>query len=440
MLPLPDILMILGLGLLVITSGFFSGCETAMFSLRPHQRMRLSRSRTLAGETVASLLSHPRQILVTLLMANTTVNVSYFVISTVLMIRARDSGQLGPLGTASVSVLLLIGLILLGEVLPKLLAAKLRMQWSLATALPLMFVHKVLTPLRVVFSSLIITPLARLVAPREKPASLSASELETILDHSLQRGVIDQQEEHLLQQVLELSQLKVRDLMTPRVDIQAFDAAADTSELLDLAQSTKHSRIPVCKDGLDHIEGIVLVRQVLLAQGDPDLDINKLVRQVVFVPELQRADQLLVHFRKTGTTFAIAVDEYGGTSGLITLEDVVEHMVGEIVGPHEAPVQPQVQQVQPGLWRVSANLPMYEWMDAFAPYTAMTMALGPETVLRAGVSTLGGLVMAKLGRLPKVGDHAAIGNVTLEVESMRGRRIEWLTIRLTESPKGRTSE
>jgi len=426
--------MLMALPLLVATSAFFSGSETALFSIGPHQRLRLGRSQTLANTTICSFLDDPRAILITLLVANTTVNVAYFVISTVLLVHLNHQHHLNAITVGLLSPLPLVLLILLGEILPKLIAARMSLQWSSVTALPLMVVHRTLSPLRTGFNALIITPLARLIAPPDKPPGLSADELETILNQSRQRGVIDHDEEQLLQQVLELSQLKVRDLMTPRVDIQAFDLSKEPGQLAGLIHDSRYSRIPVYRKDLDHIEGIVLARQLLLAPPLGADTLTRLIRQVAYVPELQRADQLLVHFRKTGTTFAIVVDEYGGTAGLVTLEDVVEHMVGQIAGPHEPPEEPQVQQIKPGLWRVSADLPIHEWVDVFDRYPAIEAVGGSAAVRGASVSTLGGLVMARLGRLPIESDRTTIGNVVIEVDQMHGRRIAWLTVRLQDEP------
>lgn len=428
--PVPEILTLFALPMLLVASAFFSGAETALFRLSHHQRLRLGRSRTLAGATITALLANPRAILITLLVANNTVNVAYFVISTVLLLRLKGQYHLSPVSIALLTVAFLVSLILLGEVLPKLLATRLSMQWSRLTALPLMAIHRAMTPLRAGFEASIITPLARLIAPPVAPPDLSGKELEAILEQSCQRGVIDHDEEQLLQQVLELGQLKVRDLMTPRVDIEAFDLSQKPSRLLEQVRTTRFSRIPVYTVDLDHIEGMILTRQLLLSPPRSPQALRDLIRQVAYVPDLQRADQLLVHFRKTGTTCAIAVDEYGGTAGLITLEDVVEHMVGQIAGPHEPRPEPQVQQVQPDRWRVSADLPVHEWVDLFSQYPAMAALPVTAGVTGAGVCTLGGLVMAALGRLPVVGDTTTIGNIVIEVQQMQGRRIQWLTVRL----------
>jgi len=427
--------MLLALPLLIVASAFFSGTETALFSLSHHQRLQLSRSAKLSENTLASLLAKPREVLITLLVTNVTVNVTYFVISTVLLIRLRQEHQFGAATVGVFTLLPLIVLILLGEIAPKLLASRQAMAWSRLTALPMMLVHQALAPLRIVFSTLIIAPLARLIAPPSKPPGLSAKELETILELSRQRGVIDHEEEHMLQQVLELGQLKVRDLMTPRVDIHAFNISQNPTQLPALIGRCRASRIPVYRDNLDHIQGIVLTRQVLLNPPRTQADLSQLIRQVVYVPELQRADHLLVQFRKTGTTFAIAVDEYGGTAGLITLEDVVEQMVGQIAGPHEAPTEQLVQQIQPGQWRVNGDLSIHEWADALSQQIGFGNVSGTTAIGTSGVSTLGGFVMAQLGRLPQAGDTITAGNVTMTVQTMQARRIEWLTIRLTDPPR-----
>lgn len=418
------ILMLLLLPVLLVMSAFFSGCETALFSLSQHQRRQITRKPSLAANALATLLAETRGLLITLLLGNMTVNVLYFVISTVALIRLREQHDLNAVWASVMSVGTLLVLILLGEVLPKLLASRAALGWSKLFALPLFGVHRVLGPVRAVLNLLVITPLARLIAPSHRPTTLSTVELEALLELSQMQGLIDTREEQLLQQVLSLSQLKVRDLMTPRVDIEAHDLADPPAALIDLIRSTRLSRIPVYRDSLDHVEGVVFARQVLLRRPTTADDLDALIRQVVFVPELQRADQLLVHFRKTGTTFAIAVDEHGGTAGLVTLEDVVEAMIGPISGPYADESAPKVEPISRGVWRIGADLPITAWED-------LSRTLGPSPELK----TVGGLVMAKLGRLPHVGDRTRVGNVEIEVESMEGLRVRSLIVRIVEASR-----
>ncbi len=421
--------MLVTLPVLLMASAFFSASETALFSLTRHQRVRLKRSRSLAAASVGTLLNETRDLLITLLLSNMTVNVLYFVVSTVLLIRMRRDHNAGALLMAVLTVAPVLGLIILGEVLPKLFATRMAMQWSQWAALPLLVVHRALWPVRRVLGAFIVAPLARLIAPRNRPAALSAEELQTLLDLSKQYGVIDTEEEHLLQQVLELSQLRVHDLMTPRVDMEGFDLNDDPSALIELIRRTRLSRIPVYVDDIDHIEGVIYARQALLRMPRSREDVKKLVRQVKFVPEQQRADQLLVDLRKTGMTFAIVVDEYGGTAGLVTLEDVVEHLVGHIAGPYDQQHDVMVEPVGPHKWRVSAALAVRDWVEAIG-------SVGWDARHAFdGVSTLGGLVMTQLGRLPREGDCTQLGNVVIEVERMDGRRVDTLLVQLQDSER-----
>lgn len=409
------------LPLLLAASGFISGSETALFSLSDHQRLTLKRSGAASGTMIDGLLADTRGLLITLMVGNMVVNVLYFIITTVLIIRLQKDGQIGALAMTAISILVLIMLILCGEVLPKLVASHTRVGWSRLAALPLTAIHRGFGPLRAILSALVITPLARLIAPRTKPPQLSPEELESLLTLNEQRGIIDASEEQLLQQVLELGQLKARHLMKPRVDIRAFDLNEDPAELLALVRETRLSRIPVYRGDLDHLEGVVYARQLLLRRPSTTDDLKPLVRQLEFVPEQQRLDRLLVDMRKTGTTFAVVVDEYGGTAGLITLEDIVEHMVGDIAGPSHAPVGSRVESIGEGQWRVSADLSIEDWADIFA---------SPQSA--PAVTTLGGLVMARLGRLPKPGDRIDIGQMTIQVQAMRGRRIDTLLVKVSE--------
>ncbi|MCC6579268.1 MAG: HlyC/CorC family transporter [Phycisphaeraceae bacterium] len=435
MLDLPLILMILALPLLLLASAFFSGCETALFGLSRHQRRALIQKpgNNLVGHAIQTLLDETRALLITLLLGNMIVNVLFFVISTVMLIRLKEHHQVSTAIITVAGLAPLLLLILCGEVLPKLIAAQHGEGWARLGAIPLLVIHRVLAVARVPMGMLIVTPLARLIAPHRMPDTLSAEELESLLEISQQRGVIDPAEENLLQQVLSLNQLRVRDIMTPRVDMHAHMLDDGPASLLELIRATGLTRVPVCRRDLDDVVGMVYARQVLLREPATPEQLAKLVRQVRFVPEIMRADKLLIHFRKQGSTFAIAVDEYGGTAGLVTLEDVVEAMVGPIAGSHEQNDTPMVAPLPDHSWRIRADLPLQELANVFGPVG--------ET---HGLATLGGLVMAQLARLPKPGDHVTIANLAIEVESMAGHRIQSLILRLAgpehaHKPQGESS-
>jgi len=413
--------MLLCMLALLAASAFFSGCETALFSLTGHQRWLISREKTIIARTLASLLSDIRAVLVTLLLGNMTVNVIYFVVSTVLLIRLGHRGGVRPMALGVLSVVPLLALIFFGEVLPKLVAARRPEQWSRVTAVLTMVLHRGISPLRRVLQAMVVIPLSRLIAPRHQPPQLSARELQALLELSEKRGVIEPDEEDLLQGVVELSQLQVKDIMTPRVDIRALDMQRDPAQVIELFRQTHVSHAPAYRGDLDHVAGIIHARQALARRPSTRRDVAALVRQVTFVPELQRVDQLLIQFRKRGTTVAIAVDEYGGTAGLVSLEDVIERMVGHIVGPYEPSHSPGVTQLGPGLWRVRADLSIRNWTGVFGD-------VGPD----ADVTTIGGLVMARLGRVPAEGDRITLGNVAIEVETIHRRRVQTLRVHLVD--------
>jgi magnesium and cobalt exporter, CNNM family len=268
--------------------------------------------------------------------------------------------------------------------------------------------------------------LARLIAPSTRPDAITQEELASMLELSRGQGVIDPQEQRMLRQVLELGRVKVDELMTPRVDIQAVDVEAGPSDLVVFFRRTKLRHVPAYRGSLDQIEGLVSARRALLHPPKSPQEVRALIEPVLFVPQQQRADRLLAEFRNKAKTVAVVVDEYGGTAGLVTLEDVAEHLVGEIAGGYDRGDEPVVEEIQPGCWRVSAELSTRDWAEAFGKN------LSADVLKTLGaVNTLGGLVMARLGRAAQMGDQATLGNLVLRVEEMDGRRIEMVTVRLT---------
>ena len=435
---LATILMLLTMAGLLVLSAFFSGTETALFSLTRHQQLQLQRGEGgVALHAIVALLRDTRSLLITLLMGNMVVNVLYFTICPVVILRLVRTFELNGYIAAAMSVFPLLLIVLCGEVLPKLIAARAAAAWSGLVAVPMLLVHRGITPIRVVAQLLVITPLARLIAPDTGPTDLTADELETMLTLSQRHGTIDPNEEQLLQQVLELSQLKVKDLMIPRVDVEAFDLNDPPDRLIELIRKRRLRHVPAYTGDLDHVDGLLRSREVLLHRPRHPNALRQMVRPVRFVPELQRADRLLMDLRERGETFAIVVDEYGGTAGLITLEDLIEHMVGDIPGEYETVGDPEVKQVGPGRFLVGAELPIHDWHETFG------RTLGNSDTDRAmmnAVSTVGGLVMARLGRVPREGDRVELGGVTIRVREMDGHRVRRVLIQTHASERAGTAD
>ena len=421
---LEDLPLFLLLPVLLVASGFFSGSETALFSLSSHQRTLIRRRGGVVANIVDQLLSDPQMLLITIMFGNMTVNVLYFVISSALLLKLDPASQPAWVVVGTITPLMMI--IALGEVLPKIVANTATSTWVRLTAVPLYVAHKVIGPLRLGLRMFIIGPLSRLFAPTTKPPELSSDELRSLVEVSKRRGVIDPTEERLLYEVVRLSEIKVRDIMVPRVDVQAFDLDAGPELLLELIADKRLTKIPAYRGDLDHIEGVIYAKQFLLAhEVDAPFDLNSIVRQVKYVPELQRVDQLLGEFRRGGSHLAVVVDEYGGTAGLVTLKDVVERLVGDVEFDTPDPDARQVnaESLPDGTYRVDGRLAVQDWIAAFGQHN-----IPPR------VATVGGIVAARLGRIPRVGDEVKLGNLSLKVEGMTGGRVDnvLLSLRNTE--------
>jgi CBS domain containing-hemolysin-like protein len=390
-------------------------------------RARLGRDRGLIGRAVHTLLADPRMLLITLMFGNMLANVSYFVVSSVLLLKL-NAAHTNPLIITIATFTPLLVIIVFGEVLPKLLANTAQITWVRATAIPMLAVHRFINPLRLVLNQWLISPLSRLIEPRSRPAALSPDELEALIQLSQQRGVIDRSEEQLLREVVALSQMRVRQVMIPRVDIHWIDQSESPQALRRLIERTGLTKFLVCRGDLDHVEGIVYARQFLLAaaaarEREQPLTLRSITRNVQFVPEQQRVDQLITDFRRRGMQLAVVVDEYGGTAGLVTLKDVLERLVGDL-DMDEAPGEGEAipaRSLGDGRWQVNGRLAVRDWAEAFGQRRV------PEEVV-----TVGGLITAKLGRIPHVGDTVSLGNLRLEVQSMDRGRVESVLLELDD--------
>ncbi len=401
-----DLPMLLALPVLLLLSGFFSGSETALFGLTATERMNLHSQRSFTGRAVEALLANQRMLLITILLGNMTVNVLYFVISSVLLMKA-DAAPLGGFLLAAASLLVIV---VTGEVVPKILANSRRIGFASLVAAPLLSVHRLIGPVRLPLDRLVVAPLSRLTSPSQAPPKLDAEELAALLEISGRQGVIDMDEQRLLQDVINLSRLKVRDVMTPRVRVAALPASAARADVVDLVRQTRLTKFPVYESDLDHIVGILHVKRYLMEPAG-EAGIDQLVIPARFVPEIATLDRLLDHFRRTGSQLAIVVDEFGGTAGVVALEDVVEEIVGDIVSTMDQKTPPP-RLIELGRWRVSGDLSVHEWAEAFG-----------QRLVSPRVATLGGLIFERLGRAPQAGDAVDLGNVRVEVEQVDRARV-----------------
>lgn len=335
---------------------------------------------------------------------------------------AVSAGLAGALAVVLVNVFSMV----CGELIPKNFA----LSAPLATARIVVPVQRVFTitfkPLIAVLNGSANALLRRLgVEPREElSGARSASELASLVRRSAEEGTLEESVATLLTNSIELDTLSARDVMTDRLRMSVLDRTATADDVVALARRTGHSRFPVIGEDRDDVVGLVHLRRAVGVPHDrrSEVPAAALMVDAPRVPETVRLGPLLVELRGFGMQMAVVVDEYGGTSGVVTLEDVVEELVGDVADEHD-PRRAGAARAADGSWMVPGVLRP----DELVEYTSIEVPEG------AAYETLGGLVMAELGRVPTVGDEVTVGTaaarVTLRVEAMDGRRVERVRVR-----------
>jgi len=401
------------MALLLGASFFFSGSETALFSLRRTELRQLSEHPSRVGNIVLALLRDPKDLLVTILFGNTIVNVLFYSLAYGLAERVTT-----PVFAALWAFAGLFAVVICGEVMPKSAAIHAPLKFAFAVALPLSVFQRFTRPVRAPLG-ILIDGLTRYLAPAGTDKFVTADELKMLVDLSAKEGALDHDERAMIREVMEMREVAVREVMVPRVDVTFFDLDGSNEEFLDLVRRTHVSKVPVYEERPDNIRGVVYAKDLFL---HPDADIREFIRPVLFVPESMTVERLLRQFREQKAQFAIVVDEYGGTAGLVTLEDILEEIVGEIDDEFDRDVEP-VRQNPDGSYILAGNLSMRDWAGVFRIRT------DPEKCI-----TLGGFVTLLLGHVPKRGDKVRYRNLLFTVEDVGRRRVRRIRLDLVKSP------
>ncbi len=403
---------------LLVALAFFSFVETTYFALTPAERLGLRRTHPKNAAAIDALLGRPRVLLVGTMLGSLLASTAYFVLSSVLA-ASSDSLVLSVL----VAALSLAGMVLSAEVLPKLVGHADRSRSARVAAVPTSLFCTLIRPVAESIDTYILAPFGRLTHSTQGSGVVDAAELAALLAQSADEGAIDLREREALEGVMRMQRLRVRDVMTPRVDMSFVYSDAEDEELRRIATRARLTRLPVVGRDSDDVRGIVDLKRYLLASPQPSRD--TCIDPPRFVPELATLEQLLEHFRRTGSKLAIAVDEYGGTAGIVALEDCVEEIVGDIAGIDERVVDAP-SEVSAGVWRVSGEMGIARWSEHFG-----------ARVISPRASTVAGLVMQRLARLARVGDAVDIANIRVEVESIEGARITsvLVSLRTAEDPR-----
>jgi putative hemolysin len=398
--------------ILLAASAFFSATETAFFSLSRRQINLMSQSKNRFKHLAAAMLKNPKKLLAGILLGNMAVNTLFFCLMGVLTLSVHAQNST-PAAAVTAFLALLIFMVF-GEMLPKSLAYSNSQTVSALTALPCFFCLQVLSPFHWVLNTFIVEPALRLIlGPRMRHQPITLNQLRLLIESSRQRGLISTDENQLLGEVIEFGLLKVRQVMRPRVDITAVNINTSNAKTREVMAAHRLTKLPVFSGTIDNIIGLVDLRQMLLGS---DVPLAKLVYKVNFVPEQKTVESLLEFFRSSKTDTAVVVDEYGGIAGIVSLEDLVEELVGPIE-PLKG-IEP-VRQLGPMTYRLAGNLAIHDWADAFG-----------IDIAESRLATVGGLVVALLGKTPRADDVVFLRNLKFTVESVRKHRIESIVLEL----------
>jgi len=404
------------LAVLIFLSGFFSGSETALFSLQAIDKERLKEEGGSAL-VVLRLLEQPRRTLASVLMGNELVNISLSTVCAGLVLKTfPDQPYLNLLIATPL-------LILFGEVTPKTLALRNSRRFAMSIARPLALWAQLITPLRWLLQNLANLAI-RLLGGSQKPQAdvIEEQEVQRLIDEAHEAGQINAKEHELLQSVFDFGDMSVARLMTPAPDMVAFPVTTPFKRLVEQLAKHRFSRIPMYEKTPDNVIGILLVKDLLAYKGKSTpspSEIKKHLKDAWFVPASKPADDMLREFQKRREHLALVVDEHGGIDGLITLDDLLDELVGPNLDVDE---DPEISVVRPGRWTVSGGMDLED--------LAELTGVGLE---REEVHTVGGFVMAELGEIPEEGRVLELEGARIVVTVMDGRRIAEVELSLVES-------
>lgn len=405
-------------------SAFFSGSETAYFSLSKILLLQLEERESRKARRVVKLMRNPRRLLITILTGNTIVNVALATIAALLTSDISHAFGISEQLALLLDVVIITFIILIiGEVTPKIIAVKNAISFSQQVSLPLYSFSIILSPVSYILTKF-TEGVAKSLGVDEEALSFSEEELKSLLEEGKKEGTIEEEETEMIHSIFEFAKTSVREIMIPRIDMVCIEKNSSLENLMKLIKTKGHTRIPLYDDLVDNILGIIHAKDLLSyinlnkqCLDSENTDLTHLARPVHFVPESKMIDELLKEFQRVKTHMAIVVDEYGGTAGLITLEDVIEEIVGEIQDEYDKET-PLVQQVDDNTFLVDPKINIHELEEE----------INQDIPAEAGYETLGGLIFSLTGYVPHEKELIAYGKFDIIIEKIDKNRI--LQVRL----------
>lgn len=418
---------------LLVCSALVSGSEVAFFSLGPADLAMLREEDSPSSKKILDLMeepdieSGPRNLLATILVLNNFINIIIILLSTVVVDALFPAGSLSPLAEVIVNVAgITFLLVLFGEVIPKVYATNNGLKMARIMTTPLKVSEKLFY---IIWKPLVA--MGQLIETNFKPKSGSNISVEE-LGHALQLTDTENrsdEEKKILEGIVTFGSKDVKQIMTPRMDLTAFDLDTPWDELFQELLESGFSRIPIFSDSIDEISGILYIKDLLPNFENPQLEWKKLLRSPFFVPENKKIDDLLREFQKRKIHLAVVVDEYGGTSGIVTLEDVLEEIVGEITDEFD---EDDIQYS-----KLDENNFVFEGKTALIDlYRIMEIDGSALEAAKGDSDTLAGFVLEQFGKIPLKGERLQFEGLLFTIEASDRRRIKRVKVSMEEKEQG----
>ena len=394
---------------LVIFSAYFSATETAFSSVNRTRLKTMAEAGNKKAQLVLDLSEHYDKVISTILIGNNIVNIGASSIATVMFIKL-----IGDAGATVSTVVLTIVILIFGEISPKSIAKDVPEQFAMFASPLLKMLMWVLTPFNAIFSAWkkLLAKLFHL----KNDTKMSQAELLMLVDEVQQDGTIDEDEGDLLKNAIEFGDLEAKDIITHRVDLEAVSIDSTKEEVAEVFSETKFSRLLVYEDSIDKIVGVIHIKDFYHGTGVIEGDLRDIMTPPVFVLRNERLDDLLEKLQKAKSHVAVVLDEYSGTYGIVTMEDILEELVGDIWDEHDEVIE-EVQDLGKDTFRIDAGMDLEDFCEHFGLKIESEMA------------SVGGWIMDYLGQLPEAGQSFTFENLTITVAEVEHHRIEEIDVK-----------
>ena len=413
---------IIFIAILTCFSAFFSSSETALFSLNKLRLEKLAEEGKKTAKVAKYLTDHDKITLSGLLIGNNVVNIAASSLMTVLVLELmpQNAALAGTVATLTITVLILI----FAEIAPKIIAKKKALSWACVVAYPMFAISMVLfLPVTLIVLGF-VNLVSKLFRKKEEAPTMTEEELVTMIETAEEEEVLDEEQSDLLQSAMDFSDTTVEDILVPRINMEAFDIEDDYEEILELATSTRHSRLVVYENTVDHVIGVLSLNRLFraMAKKRGNVDIRTLLVEPFFVHKTMKLPTLLSQMRSHQVQMAIVLDEYGGTMGIVTMEDILEEIVGDIWDETDD-IETEIISTGEGIYHVDGLTNIY---DFFAHIDM------DERDFDSEYTTMGGWAIEMLDADPHVGDSFSYRDLYVIVTEMNDNIVTGLSVQVKD--------